>query len=467
MTSSQFSMWLPSLDRRYWLGLFLFGAAAHLQAQTAARLFPASTENHACRLTVMAMKLLAACGVESAPAGRQFVVLGTQWENCIDPKLAEDRGLAPGYGVDNLAQHLYLVINGSALGVLRPGIDNGSGRKSLGSFVLAKTGDKVAGDVVFEIPSGAITSADLRFYDDTAGDMSLALAGPAPAPKPRWPPQKNAVGEFAVFGFADPAPGIEAPAGFRAVAVDLRARSVWLSDKDAPAYDSAMQPGTTVKRVNLLDWTEARTYLRVLAGGDYAYPPVEGGPLPDTPRFVPEFFTGGTVTFFVPRDARSLELICEMPHAATDDDTLDLPPLRFPLAGKSPANGGPDGPLNIKDEMFAVTVAARRDTSFTGEAAGDGKQFVVLDVGVANQGDTGQFFQPKEQLFLVEADGSELAIDDATARGLHRPGGMVHLPPHAHRRFEVVFRLDATVAKPQLSFHGGEFQKTFDLQLSP
>ena len=428
---------------------------------------PLSAGNAAAKLTVEKVAARSVYGDAAAPVGRQFLVLATEWENCIDPKLAEDRGLAPGYGVEGLAQHLFLVIDGGTLGVLRPGLDDGTGRKSLGSVVLPTAGTKVVGDLVFEIPAGAFTSAYLRFYDDTAGDMSLAMAGLAPAPKPLRPPQKNAVGEFAVFGFEDPAPGVAAPAGFRAVAVDLRARSVWLSEKSAPAYDPAAPPGTTVERINLLDWMEARKYLQVLADGEYACPPIDGGALPDTPRFIPEFFTGWRVTFFVPGDAKSLDLICEMPHAATDSDTLYLPPLRFALSGKPPANRGPDGPLKIKDEMFEVAVAARRAAVFAGEAAGDGKQFIILDVGVTNQGDTGQFFQPKEQLFVVGADGSEQAIDDATIHGPHRPEETVHLPPHEHRRFEVGFRLDAAVAKPQLSFHGGEFMKTFDLQLSP
>jgi hypothetical protein len=428
---------------------------------------PLSAGNAAAELTVEGVAAQSVYGDAAAPAGRQFLVLATQWENRIDPKLAENRGLAPGYGVEGLDQHLFLVINGGTLGVLRPGLDDGTGRKSLGSVVLPTAGTKVVGDLVFEIPAGAFTSADLRFYDDTAGDMSLALAGPAPAQKPLRPPQKNAVGEFAVFGFDDPPPGAAAPAGFRAVAVDLRARSVWRSEKEAPAYDPAAPPGTMVERINLLDWMEARKYLQVLADGEYACPPAEGGALPDAPRFIPEFFTGWRVTFFVPGDAKSLDLICEMPHAATDSDTLNLPPLRFALSGKPPANTGPDGPLKIRDEMFEVAVAARRAAAFAGEAAGDGRQFVILDVGVTNQGDTGQFFQPKDQLFVVSADGSEQAIDDATVRGSHRPEETVHLPPHEHRRFEVGFRLDAAVAKPQLSFHGGEFMKTFDLQLPP
>ena len=431
----------------------------------AASAVPFATANFAARLTVASVATRSAYGQTAAPAGGQFLVLATEWENRIDPKLAEDRGLAPGYGVEDLAQHLYLVVDGGVGGVLRPELDDGAGRKSLGRVMLPKAGSKVAGDVVFEIPAGAYTGADLRFYDDVAGDMSLALAGPAPAPKPLWPPQKNAVGEFAVFGFEDPAPEA-APPGFRAVAVDLRARSEWLSDKDAPAYDPRTPPGTTVKRVNLLDWSEVRKYLHVLVGGDYAYPPADGGALPDTPRFIPEFFTGWRVAFFVPREAKALDLICEMPHAATDEGTLNLPPLRFRLAG-TPPPPAPAGPLKIKDDMFAVAVAARGASSFAGEAAGDGRQFVVLDVGVTNTGDTGEFFQPKDQLLLLDADGSELPIDDVTARGVHRPEDLVHVPPHAHRRFEAVYRLDATVTKPQLSYHGGDFMKAFDLSLPP
>jgi len=443
------------------VGIVMFAVA-----QAAAAPAPFTAANFAARLTVESVATRPAYGPTTAPAGRQFLVLATSWENRIDPKLAEERGLAPGYGVEDLAQHLYVVVDGAVRGELRAGLDDGAGHRSLGSVMLPKTGAKVSGDVVFEIPAGAYASADLRFYDDTAGDLKLALAGAARVRAPLRPPQRNAVGEFAVFAFEDPAPE-RAPPGFRAVAVDLRARSEWLSDKEAPAYDPNTPPGTTVKRVNLLDWTEPRKYLYVLADGVYACPPVDGGALPETPRFIPEFLTGWRVAFLVPRDARSLELVCEMPHAATDEGTLNLPPLRFALAGSPVAAAPPAAALVITDEMFTIGVAARRAASFAGEPPGDGRQFVVLDVTVTNTGDTGEFFQPKDQLLVLNADGSELAPDDLSARGPHRPPELVHVPPHEHRRFEIAYRLDAAVARPQLSFHGGEFMKAYDLPVSP
>jgi hypothetical protein len=436
--------------------LMLAGA----RAENAASL---TAGNFAARLTVTSVKSQAAYGAARPAAGRQFLVLATKWENRIDAKLAEERGLATAYGVPDLAMHLYLVTDAARLGELRGNLDDGSGHASLSSVILGKPGATVTGDIVFEIPAGKYTGADLCFFDDTAGDFKLALAGPAPVDRPLRPAQKNAVGEFALYSFTDPDRRVTAPPGFRVVAVDLRARSAWMNDKEASAYDPSIAPGTTIKRVNLLDWPEARQYLAVVADGAYACPPVYGGELPDAPRFIPEFFTGWRITFFVPAEAKSLELWAEMPHAGTDEGTLDLEPVRFPLAGENFTPAAAPGPLSIKDEMFAVTVAARRTTTFAGEPAGEGKQFVVLDVGVTNNGETGEFFMPAEQMLLLDADGSELPPDSVTAQGPHRPMEHVHLAPHAFRRFETVYRLDAAAAHPKLSYHGGSFMQAYEL----
>ena len=424
--------------------------------------------NFATRLTVTSVQARANYGSARAAIGRQFLVLATSWENRIDAKLADERGLAPAYGVPDLAMHLYLVTDGAHRGELRGNLDDGSGRHSIGDLVLGKPGATVAGDVVFEIPAGKYASADLRFYDDTAGDFSLALAGQTVEARPLQAAQKNAVGEFAIFAVADPDRTVIAPRGFRAIAVDLRGRSDWLGTKEAPAYDPSVTPGTMVKRVNLLDWPEVRQYLTVVADGAYAFPPAEGGDLPDTPRFIPEFFTGWRIVFFVPADAHSLELVAEMPHAGTDEGTIDLPPVAVSShRAESGAGWFFPGHCRSKMKCLPCPVASRRTATFAGESAGEGKQFVVLDVGVTNTGDTGEFFQPAEQLLLLDADGSELPPDAVTAEGPHRPMDRVHFAPHTFRRFETVYRVDVSVNHPKLSYHGGSFMQVYELTPCP
>ena len=292
------------------------------------------------------------------------------------------------------------------------------------------------------------------------------LAGAAPEPKPLLPVQKNAVVELAVFGFSDPEKGAAVPAGFRAVAVDLRGRSVWTVEGEAAQYDPQAQPDAKVNRVNLLDWPELTKYVHVIADGCYVYPP-ESGSVPDAPRLIPEFFTGWRLVFLVPAAAKSLELLCEMPHAATAEGTLDLPPMHFPLAGGATAAEPLKGSLEIKDEMFTVALAARHAETFAGQSPGEGRRFILLDVEVTNHGETGEFFQPHDQLTLLDADGNEVPYDDVTAAGVHRPEENVHVPPGAHRRFTVVYRIDAAIAHLRLSYRGGTFQQAYDLTLAP
>jgi hypothetical protein len=427
---------------------------------------PIHAQNFAARLTVNNVRLAPTYGTNRAATGKQYVILGATWEDIIDTKLAGERDLPLAYGIPELGQHLYLILDGNELGLLHGDWSDGSGRKSFGGLTLAKPGDKAEGDLVFEVSGGAATSMALRFYDDTAGDFGLQVRGESPQSRPILPVQKNVVSEFEVCGVKDPVVAKDVPPGFRAVEVDLRARSIWTHDVTAMGFDPSHPAGENVSRPNLLDWTEVPKYLHVLAEGDYAYP-ATGDSVPDSARFIPEFFTGFHARFFIPADAHALRLVCAMPHAATDAETLDLAPMIFELSAPAKAKSKEDAEgtpvLTIQDEMFSVVLTHLSVAKqFAGIAAGDDLQFLVLDFSVRNNGKTGEFFQPVEQLFAVGADGSEIGIDDATFQGTHRPETQIHFPAGAHRQFEVVFRVSKDAAS-KLSFHGGEFQKTYDL----
>jgi hypothetical protein len=449
--------------KRLTLLLALVTSAVALRAAPA---LPVSASNSALRLTVTAVTASTSYGGTTASSGHQFVALTTTWENRIDPKLAASRGLATNYLIEDLAKHLFLVMDGQYLGELRGKMSN-HGKTSLGGLSLEKVGAKVNADVVYELPAGTPKSLDLRFYDDTTGYFQIALADPAPELKPLFPIQSDAVAEVGVYAVEDPAKGVTAPKGFRAVSVELRARSVWQIEGEAPGYDASQAPGTMIKHINLLDWTETRKYIHLLVDGVYAYPPEATSTVPDTARFIPEFMTGGKLVFFVPADAQNVELFCELPHAsAPGSPTLDLPPMRFPLKGTAPAPSTAKPALAIQDEMFAINVEhAKRVPTFAGTKPDEGKQLLILSLSVTNQGTTGEFFQPHDQLLLLAADGSEVPLDDLTAKGPHRPEDLVHLPAGSRRQFDVVFQLDAAVKAPQLSFHGGSFMKAYDLPL--
>ena len=454
----------PRVNYAAWLAV---AASLALTSNVVTAQLPATGQNSALRLSVESAKTSPTYGTAHASVGRQFAILSTRWENRIDPKIAADRGLATAYAVPDLAQHLILGIDGVFVGELQAKLDDGTGRKALHEISLAKPGAKTVGDVVYEIPDGPFKSLDLRFLDDTTGYISLALAGATPTPKPAFPLQKNQVLELGIWSFDETAKSPAPPVGFKTLTLDLRGRSTWTTSGEAPAYDVNASASTT--RLNLLDWPDAWTYIHVIADGEYAYPPEESSSFAKAPHFVPEFFNGGRLVFYVPADAKSLSLLCEMPHAATPDGgTLDLPPMEFPLRG-SAASGKESAPVvTINDEMFVVRImSARKATNFAGEPAGEGKQFIVVQVQVKNGGAGGEFFVPHDQLLMLDADESEIAYNDVTARGLHRPEAQIHFPPGATRRFEVVYRIDRSITTPRLSFHGGNFQQSYELRLSP
>lgn len=437
-----------------WLSAALSGGAAD---------FPMVAENGALRLTVESVRCAASYGENAAPQGRQWCVVRGSWANRIDAKRAAERELATQYLAETLASHLYLVIDGAAVGLLQPQLADEAGRPAMAAIALPKPGAVSAGDMVFDIPCGAYASAELRFYDDITGYLRLSLAGAPPEVKPVGPVLRNQVGEFALFAVADPAPGPAAPAGLRAVSVELRARSQWKTSGPAPQYDFAKPAGATVERINLMDWPDTRKSFLLLADGEYAYA-AQGGTLPESARFLPEFFTGGTLIFLVPAQAKSLELVGTLGHAATEAGAIDIAPVRLSVGG------GPAKPtawtmsLKLSDEMFKVAVGVRRAATFAGEAAGEGMDFVVLDVGMENTGKGGEYFQPESQLQLVTGEGELLGCDEITGRGAHRPEAELYVPAGERRRCELVFRV-ASGTSPKLNFRGGSFEEKHELPL--
>jgi hypothetical protein len=445
---------------------FLLAVGLAALPAAAAPTFPVTAGNGALRLTVDSLRTAPAYGETAAPAGQQWLVLAARWENRIDPRFAAERELPVAYENDGLAKHLYVVIDGRTLGTLAGDLEDGAGHRSRAGIFLAKPGATTAGDLVFGIPTGPFASAELRYYDDTTGHFALALAGTPPTARAVKGPVRNQVGEFALYAIDDPAKDVKAPSGFRAIALELRGRSVWTTAGDAPLYDAGHPRGAQTQQVKLLDWPDTRKSLLLLADGEYAYAP-QGGTLPDAARFLPDAATGGTLVFFVPTSAQTLELTCTMTRTDTGEDAPNAAALSFAVAGTPAKPGAAKLPLRITDEMFQVGIAARRTPEFAGEKAADGQTFVILDVIAENTGGGAEYFQPRSQLSLTDATGALAEADEITARGAHRPEDIVFVPAGGHRRFELVFRLSAAQTAPKLHFRGGSFEQDYQLPLKP
>jgi len=427
--------------------------------------FPRWAENGALRLTVEGLRVTETYGETSAPVGRVWLVVRGRWENRIDRRRASERELPIALEVGELAKHLYAVIDGASLGSLRA-LEGVGGRRSLAGVTLAKPGDFVAGDMVFEIPAGAYSSAELQFYDDTTGHLRLALAGVTPEAKPPGLAVRNAVAEFALFAVSDPAlvqNSAAVPVGSRAVAVELRARSLWRTVGPAPSYDFSLPAGAQVERVNLLDWPETQRSFVLVADGEYAAMPV-GGTLPSDARFLPGVFTGGTMVFHVPAESESLELVGTLGRASTEAGVMDVTPVRLSVRAVPAKAKAAEWtmPLRLADEMFGLGIAARRLSVFAGESAGPSQEFVVLDVGVQNTSSKGEYFQPEAQLQLLDPEAGLLTCDEIAERGPRRPYAEIHVPAGERRRCELVFRV-AKGAALKLNFRGGSSETQHEL----
>jgi Mg-chelatase subunit ChlD len=419
------------------------------------------------RLLVNNAALLGEYGVHKAPPGKALLVLGTEWENVIPlTYLAEEKqALATTYKIPNLADHIYLVLDGRRAARLDPEADNLPGHVPVKTFALERLGDRIRGNLVFPVLAGArLGWAEIRFYDFAHGHMVIGLGDPEEATargeaKPIGKLAKNEVVEAGVFELAKPLElgGQEAPPGMQLVSLDFRARSLFTTESDATAFDPKARPGQKTRVGTVADWTDSRKYLQLVVDGEYGYVPDPSlTELVEQPRFLPDVMTGGRVVFLAPKDVRSLELRCDFPNARTPSGQVIRPAgFSLPVEGKQPPLPNRKPIARIEDGVFLVSVTnhAPADT-FGGQKAPAGKRFVVLDVTVNNRGQNGEAFQTEQQLKMAGVSGQQAALDPATYQGVHCPAPHVWIPVREQRSFQVAYLLDESETRPRLAYTG-------------
>ncbi|MBI4604884.1 MAG: VWA domain-containing protein, partial [Planctomycetes bacterium] len=202
--------------------------------------------------------------------------------------------------------------------------------------------------------------------------------------------------------------------------------------------------------------------------GEYGCAPLGEGSwaFPEELRLLPDVPTGARAVFLAPGKALSIELRCDFPNAQPQGAAQALRPrgLVFPLEGKRPQIPMRRALVAIDDGVFQVAVIGQAAAeSFAGEAAGEGKAFLVLDVTVVNTGKGGETFQTLEQLKVATRTGEQLAADPASLRGLRPPAALLWIPEGEPRSFQVAFRVPADERKPRLAYSGVTLAKVVDL----
>lgn len=419
--------------------------------------------NRAVKLSVANASFAQRYGETAAAPGRRLLILNTRWANLIPLTLIEEKQVPTEYKVPNLADHLYLVVDGRVAARLAPNAADLPGHVPVRDFKLEKVGDILAGNVVFDVAAAdGAESLELRFYDYAHGHIVVPLKTPSTplaAPKPLSPPLKNEVVEVAAYGLErlPEVAGRKAPAGMTFVAVDLRARSLFTTEADATAFDPKAKPGAKTQLGYVADWKESRRYLQLVADGEYAYmPEAQGTTLAEEPRFLPDVMTGDTVVFLAPESAKSLELRCDFPNAKASTGGAVFRPkgLTLALEGKRPAMTQRQAITFVDDDVYRISVVGQQQAdTFAGEKAAG--KFLVLDVTVANSGSrNGEFFQTKEQLKYANASGQQAELSAVTFQGPRRPPELLWIPPGERRTFQAVFDITADEKTPRLAFRG-------------
>jgi hypothetical protein len=447
------------------LGLVACGARADEAALPDSiepgRTYPirAFVQNRAVMAGVTNASLLPAYGDSAAGAGKAFLVISTSWENIIPLTLVQRNRVPTAYSIPNLADHLYLIMDGKTLVQLMPRADDLPGHVPVRNFMLPGIGARIRGNLAFEIPAQALRGVQLRFYDFAHGNFSLALTKPQGAEaKPTAAAVGSEVLEIASFGVRKDKElaGKLAQEGTTFVTVDLRARSLVMLDADSTAFDPKAKPGSKIKMGTVADWKDSRKYLQLVVDGEYGYAPLEQTTLPQQPRFLPDLMTGGDVIFLAPESYTSLEVRCDFPNASILGRGVVRPKgVTVAVEGTRPQSPVRSPVASIKDDVFEVSVIGQKtSTAFAGQGASAGYQYLLLTVNVRNTGNKGDFFQPRRQVKHVAENGSQLEIDPATLKGPHAPPELLWVPEGEQRTFEAVFKIPAKETKPRLAYSG-------------
>lgn len=414
------------------------------------------TGNRACRFRLFGMTERSSYGERKPAPGRKLLVLDAEFENIIPLTLVQSNQVPTIYRIKDLGDHLYLVVDDVKVSRLFPDAGSLPGHIKTVGFELERLGTRIRGNLVYEIAESP-ARLDLRFYDYSHGHMKVLLKpGEVPEAKPIVPLKENEVLEAGVFR-VERLKDKPAPQDMAWLAVDLRGRSRMFTESDATAFDPKAKPGEKLQVGTVSDWTDLRKHFNILVDGSRSMGASELSDLAESPRFIPDAFTGGTAVFLVPAKSDSLELRCDFPNAKLPSGQIVHPAaLVFQLEGKRPeAAAAKSALVEIDDDIFKVAVTGQRIAAEVGgQKPPPGTKFLILELSVKGGGKAGEQFQTAEQLHYATEKGGQVPLHEASFAGPAAASKLLLVPTGETRRFEAVFAIPETDRRPRLSYRG-------------
>jgi len=458
-----------SLDRHHpsWalVILILFAAAislslAHQESATVSE----QTANKAAKVTVVESGFEKEVASQTAPAGKTFFLLETEWKN-IHPKQKieksklegkQDRTMGVGgllggkkkeekeeeyveadvaYLVPNFFDHAYILADGQtySLDKLTEAIPGGIGLRK--EFSLPKQGDVKRVRFVYVIPENSRNIA-FQFFDYSYGHILIRLRGDLKLAAGTGAARPKVFGEFkdnflelaaTAIDFRAEYNEEEAPEGWRYAVVKLTGKS--LSASGAEKNIVQVEPQEYI-------WAATKEgHFYYSCGGSTT----EEGYI----RFTPDFYQSQEVAFLVPAAEKEISLGMRVQNRVYSL-ALTAPPVTSTPA-KPRATHRDGGTMEVM--LFGV----RQD-----------KGCVILDLGIRSLVKSGIEIQTEQQ-FILKTGGEDIYFDeDATAALFHRPPTPFIIPPQTFVRFELAYETGET---PEiLYFRGYESEKNFDLR---
>ncbi|MGB6338493.1 MAG: hypothetical protein WBF32_01860 [Candidatus Aminicenantaceae bacterium] len=395
----------------------------------------------------------------SAPEGKVFIILKTQWKNIHPKQKVEkdklegktDRTMGVGalsgrkekkkteyvdmdvvYQIGKFFDHAYLLADGIAYSLDKITEEISEGTKIQEAFSIPKKGDIRKVDFVYSVPESA-KNLGLQFFDYDYGHISIPVQGDLKAARGSGDPSGEVLGFFKndllevaahSVSFYDEYAEKTVPDGWKYAIVQISGKSL---------------SGRSVKDILQI---EPEEYTWVTTEGGYFYYAAGGSTTEKGMiRFTPEIFQHQELAFLVPAATRLSQLGVRIRNDVFQINLTKEKSQKIPEAIASHQDG---------DVMEVKLFGVRKE---------NGRY--ILNLGIQSLATSGIEIQGQQQ-FILNAGGEQIYMDEERTDSLsYRPPAPFTVPPKTFVRFELAY--ESLSSPDSLYFRGYKSEATLKL----